>query len=106
MDNHGAMLENGDCGAARQTSDITFSTDINPPSGLKTKKLLWQNAVRNIIDQRNLYSLRLAGGWRGDGTASPSLTHTSLTSTVRFVTKRLAVRSGRSGARLRFVSIR
>ncbi|XP_062270805.1 adenylate cyclase type 8-like [Scomber scombrus] len=62
MDNHGAMLENGDCGAARQTSDITFSTDINPPSGLKTKKLLWQNAVRNIIDQRNLYSLRLAGG--------------------------------------------
>ncbi|GLD67988.1 adenylate cyclase type 8-like isoform X1 [Lates japonicus] len=60
-DEHG-MLENGDCEAARQASDITFSTNINPAPGLRKKQLLWQNAVRNIIDQHNLYSLRLAGG--------------------------------------------
>uniref|UniRef100_A0A3Q3N1K4 adenylate cyclase n=1 Tax=Mastacembelus armatus TaxID=205130 RepID=A0A3Q3N1K4_9TELE len=56
------VLENGDCEAAQQTSDITFSTNISPAPGLRRKQLLWQNAVRNIIDQHNLYSLRLAGG--------------------------------------------
>lgn len=55
-------LENGACQVARQTSDITFSANISPAPGLRRKKLLWQNAVRNIIDQHNLYSLRLAGG--------------------------------------------
>ncbi|XP_026219775.1 adenylate cyclase type 8 [Anabas testudineus] len=56
------MLENGDCKAVRETSDITFSTNISPAPGLRRKQLLWQNAVRNVIDQHNLYSLRLAGG--------------------------------------------
>ncbi|XP_063322510.1 adenylate cyclase type 8 [Pelmatolapia mariae] len=55
-------LLNGDCEAARQTSDITFSTRISPTSNLRRKQLLWQNAVRHIIDQHNLYTLRLAGG--------------------------------------------
>ncbi|XP_035533858.1 adenylate cyclase type 8-like, partial [Morone saxatilis] len=55
-------LENGDCEASRQTSDITFSTNISPAPTLRKKQLLWQKAVRNIIDQHNLYSLRLAGG--------------------------------------------
>uniref|UniRef100_I3JR38 Adenylate cyclase type 8 n=1 Tax=Oreochromis niloticus TaxID=8128 RepID=I3JR38_ORENI len=55
-------LLNGDCEVARQTSDITFSTGISPTSNLRRKQLLWQNAVRNIIDQHNLYTLRLAGG--------------------------------------------
>ncbi|XP_042260130.1 adenylate cyclase type 8-like isoform X1 [Thunnus maccoyii] len=62
MDDHGAVMKNGNCEAARQTSDITFSTNINPTSGLRRKQLLWKNAVRNIIDQHNLYSLQLAGG--------------------------------------------
>uniref|UniRef100_A0A3Q4N8M6 adenylate cyclase n=1 Tax=Neolamprologus brichardi TaxID=32507 RepID=A0A3Q4N8M6_NEOBR len=55
-------LLNGDCEAARQTSNITFSTGISPTSNVRRKQLLWQNAVRNIIDQHNLYTLRLAGG--------------------------------------------
>ncbi|KAL7369837.1 hypothetical protein ABVT39_010067 [Epinephelus coioides] len=55
-------LENGDCEAARQTSDITFSSNISPAPGLRRKQLLWQNAVRNVIDKHNMYSLRLAGG--------------------------------------------
>lgn len=54
--------ENGTCKAVRQASDITFSTSVGPAPGLRRKQLLWQNAVRNIIDQHNLYSLRLAGG--------------------------------------------
>ncbi|KAM7365855.1 hypothetical protein PAMP_016750 [Pampus punctatissimus] len=62
MDDHGAMLENGICEVARQTSDITFSANISPAPDLRRKQLLWQNAVRNIIEQHNLYSLRLAGG--------------------------------------------
>lgn len=57
-----AVLENGDCKAARQPSDITFSANVAPPPGLRRKHLMWKNAVRNIIDQHNLYSLRLAGG--------------------------------------------
>ncbi|KAM6893552.1 adenylate cyclase type 8-like [Xenentodon cancila] len=61
MDNRGT-LENGDCESARQTSDITFSAAISPAHSLRRKNLLWQNAVRNIIDQHNVYSLRLAGG--------------------------------------------
>ncbi|KAK5621326.1 hypothetical protein CRENBAI_009935 [Crenichthys baileyi] len=60
-DNH-ITLKNGDCESARQTSDITFSGNISPAHGLRRKRLLWQTAVRNIIDQHNLYSLRLAGG--------------------------------------------
>ncbi|XP_035989750.1 adenylate cyclase type 8 isoform X2 [Fundulus heteroclitus] len=60
-DNHN-MLKNGDCESARQASDITFSANISPAHGLRRKRLLWQSAVRNIIDQHNLYSLRLAGG--------------------------------------------
>ncbi|XP_045907833.1 adenylate cyclase type 8 [Micropterus dolomieu] len=55
-------MENGDCEMARHTSDITFSTNISPATSLTRKHLMWQNAVRNIIDQHNLYSLRLAGG--------------------------------------------
>ncbi|XP_028998169.1 adenylate cyclase type 8 isoform X2 [Betta splendens] len=55
-------LENGACTAVRQASDITFSANVGPGPGLRRKQLLWQNAVRNIIDQHNLYSLRLAGG--------------------------------------------
>ncbi len=62
MDDDCGALENGDCETARQTNDITFSTSISPAPGLRRKQLLWQNAVRNIIDQHNLYSLRLAGG--------------------------------------------
>ncbi|KAM7375599.1 hypothetical protein PAMA_014619 [Pampus argenteus] len=62
MDDHRAMLENGNCEVARQTSDITFSANISPAPDLRRKQLLWQNAVRNIIEQHNLYSLRLAGG--------------------------------------------
>ncbi|XP_049897082.1 adenylate cyclase type 8-like isoform X2 [Epinephelus moara] len=57
-----SVLENGDCEAARQTSDITFSSNISPAPGLRRKQLLWQNAVRNVIDKHNMYSLRLAGG--------------------------------------------
>ncbi|XP_038153644.1 adenylate cyclase type 8-like isoform X2 [Cyprinodon tularosa] len=60
-DNH-TTLKNGDCESARQASDITFSASISPAHGLRRKRLLWQTAVRNIIDQHNLYSLRLAGG--------------------------------------------
>ncbi|XP_070813762.1 adenylate cyclase type 8 [Chaetodon trifascialis] len=62
MDEDRGVLENGDCEIVRQTSDITFSTSISPSPGLRKKQLMWQNAVRNIIDQHNLYSLRLAGG--------------------------------------------
>ncbi|XP_030610990.1 adenylate cyclase type 8-like, partial [Archocentrus centrarchus] len=55
-------LLNGDCEAARQASDITFSTSITPTTTLRRKQVLWQNAVRNIIDQHHLYTLRLTGG--------------------------------------------
>ncbi|XP_029942314.1 adenylate cyclase type 8-like [Salarias fasciatus] len=55
------VIRNGDCEAARQGGDITFSANVGPAPGLRRKQLLWQNAVRNIIDQHNL-SLRLAGG--------------------------------------------
>uniref|UniRef100_A0A665U294 adenylate cyclase n=1 Tax=Echeneis naucrates TaxID=173247 RepID=A0A665U294_ECHNA len=65
MDDERGELENGNCEAAWQTSDISFSTNISPAPSLRRKQLLWQNAVRNIIDQRNLYSLRLAGGLDG-----------------------------------------
>lgn len=61
-DDHCGVLENGDCQGARQINDITFSADISPAPGLRRKQLLWQSAVRNLIDQHNLYSLRLAGG--------------------------------------------
>ncbi|KAM9835986.1 adenylate cyclase type 8-like [Aulostomus maculatus] len=60
MDDCGSVTENG--GVGWPGSDITFSASIGPSPGLRRKQLLWQNAVRNIIDQRNLYSLRLAGG--------------------------------------------
>lgn len=60
-DHHAEVVENGDCEAA-----ITFSATISPaPPALKRKQLLWQNAVRNVIDQRNLFSLQLAGGLGG-----------------------------------------
>ncbi|XP_041834302.1 adenylate cyclase type 8-like isoform X2 [Melanotaenia boesemani] len=62
MEDNQCVLENGDCDSTRQTSDITFSANISPAHGLQRKHLLWQKAVRNIIDQHNLYSLRLAGG--------------------------------------------
>lgn len=62
MANINSGLRNGDCEAARQTSDITISANINSNHGLQRKHLLWQTAVRNIIDQHNMYSLRLAGG--------------------------------------------
>nr|XP_029131463.1 adenylate cyclase type 8-like [Labrus bergylta]XP_029131464.1 adenylate cyclase type 8-like [Labrus bergylta] len=56
------VKENGDCEAAHHKNDISISVNISPAPGLMRKQLLWQNAVRNIIDQHNLYSLRLAGG--------------------------------------------
>ncbi|XP_075871280.1 adenylate cyclase type 8-like isoform X2 [Nelusetta ayraudi] len=59
-ENH--LLENGEHKVPRQTTDITFSAGVSPAPGLRRKQLLWQVAVRNIIDQHNLYSLRLAGG--------------------------------------------
>uniref|UniRef100_A0A667YQQ2 adenylate cyclase n=1 Tax=Myripristis murdjan TaxID=586833 RepID=A0A667YQQ2_9TELE len=60
-DHHAEVVENGDCEAA-----ITFSAKISPaPPALKRKQLLWQNAVRNVIDQRNLFSLQVAGGLGG-----------------------------------------
>lgn len=62
MDQDSDTLESGNYKATRQPSDITFSANISPAPGLRRKQLLWQNAVRNIIDQHNLYSLRLAGG--------------------------------------------
>ncbi|XP_054880138.1 adenylate cyclase type 8-like isoform X2 [Poeciliopsis prolifica] len=62
MTDNNTTLINGDCESARQPSDITFSANISPAHGLRRKRLLWQTAVRNIIDQHNLYSLRLAGG--------------------------------------------
>ncbi|XP_043965362.1 adenylate cyclase type 8 [Gambusia affinis] len=62
MTDNQTTLINGDCESARQPSDITFSANISPAHGLRRKRLLWQTAVRNIIDQHNLYSLRLAGG--------------------------------------------
>lgn len=62
MDQDCDMLENGDCKLAQQASNITFSAAVSPSAGLKQKQLLWRSAVRNIIDQHNLYSLRLAGG--------------------------------------------
>ncbi|XP_059183503.1 adenylate cyclase type 8-like [Centropristis striata] len=57
-----STMQNGDCETARQASDISFSTNVKPAPDLRRKKLLWQNAVRNVIDKHNLYSLRLAGG--------------------------------------------
>lgn len=56
------LLENGECKTPHQNADITFSASVSPTPGLRRKQLLWQVAVRNIIDQHNLYSLRLAGG--------------------------------------------
>lgn len=53
------VQEDSDSEAARQVSDLTVSTSVSPAP---RKQLLWQNAVRNIIDQQHLYSLRLAGG--------------------------------------------
>ncbi|XP_041638286.1 adenylate cyclase type 8-like [Cheilinus undulatus] len=63
MDNDDCSVkENGDCEAARLNNDISISSGISPAPGLRKKQLLWQSAVRNIIDQHNLYSLKLAGG--------------------------------------------
>lgn len=56
------MLENGECKLARPGSDISLSASLSPSAGPKRKQLLWRNAVRHIIDQHNLYSLKLAGG--------------------------------------------
>ncbi|KAM9327671.1 adenylate cyclase type 8-like [Pholidichthys leucotaenia] len=65
------LLPNEDCEAATRTSDIIFSAGVGPTPNVicstpapvrRRKQLLWQNAVRNIIDQHNLYMLRLAGG--------------------------------------------
>lgn len=56
------MLENGERKLPRPGSDISLSAGLSPSAGLKRKQLLWRNAVRHIIDQHNLYSLRLAGG--------------------------------------------
>ncbi|KAM3585695.1 uncharacterized protein V6R79_024735 [Siganus canaliculatus] len=52
----------GDSEMARPENDVSFSANVSPAPGLRRKQLMWQNAVRNIIDQHNLYSLRLAGG--------------------------------------------
>lgn len=56
------LLENGERKTPPQNADIAFSAGVSPAPGLRRKQLLWQVAVRNIIDQHNLYSLRLAGG--------------------------------------------
>ncbi|XP_069377112.1 adenylate cyclase type 8-like isoform X2 [Paralichthys olivaceus] len=57
-------MNDAECGAkaTQQTGDIALCNNISPAPGLRRKQLLWQNAVRNIIDQHNLYTLRLAGG--------------------------------------------
>ncbi|XP_028254870.1 adenylate cyclase type 8-like [Parambassis ranga] len=55
-------VQDSDSEAARQVSDLTVSTGVSPAPSLHRKQLLWRNAVRNIIDQQHLYSLRLAGG--------------------------------------------
>ncbi|XP_047432127.1 adenylate cyclase type 8-like isoform X2 [Mugil cephalus] len=48
------MVEGGDLEGARHASDITFSENISPAPGLRRKQLLWQNAIRTIIDQHHL----------------------------------------------------
>lgn len=58
IDQDGNTLENGECKMARPGSDITVS--LSPSPGSKNKQLLWQNAVRNVIDHNNLQSLKLA----------------------------------------------
>ncbi|XP_068612677.1 adenylate cyclase type 8 [Brachionichthys hirsutus] len=55
MDEGRGALENGDC-------DIAISANVGPAPGLRRKQLLWQNAVRNIIERHDLHPLRLAGG--------------------------------------------
>lgn len=59
-------MENGECKLARPGSDTGLSVVLSPSAGPKRKQLLWRNAVRNIIDQHNLYSLKLAGGLERD----------------------------------------
>lgn len=60
MDQDCNTLENGECKMARPGSDISLSACLSPSAGSKNKQQLWRNAVRNIIDQNNLYSLKLA----------------------------------------------
>ncbi|XP_035006005.1 adenylate cyclase type 8 [Hippoglossus stenolepis] len=57
-------MNDAECGTkvTQPSGDITFCNNLSPSPGLRRKQLLWQNAVRNIIDQHNLYTLRLAGG--------------------------------------------
>lgn len=55
--------ENGESKLVRPGSEAGSGGGLSPSSaGAKRKQLLWRNAVRNIIDQHNLQSLRLAGG--------------------------------------------
>lgn len=60
MDQDGNALENGECKMTWPGSDISLSASLCPSAGSKNKQLLWRNAVRNIIDQHNLHSLKLA----------------------------------------------
>lgn len=66
MDQDCNTQENGECKLPRPGSDISLSSGLSPSAGPKRKQLLWRNAVRNIIDQHNLYSLKLAGGLERD----------------------------------------
>lgn len=53
--------------AVRQASSaVSLSAAVSPAPSLRRKQLMWQNAVRNVIEQHNLYSLRLAGGLERD----------------------------------------
>lgn len=60
MDQDGNTLENGEFKMAWPGSDFSLSACLSPSAGSKSKRLLWRNAVRNIIDQHNLHSLKLA----------------------------------------------
>ncbi|KAG7232299.1 hypothetical protein INR49_009057 [Caranx melampygus] len=56
------VVQDGGSETARQPNVFSLSATVSPAPGLRRKQLMWQNAVRNVIDQHNLYSLRLAGG--------------------------------------------
>lgn len=60
-DDEGAV-EHGGSETPLQPNDISLSATVGPAPGLRKKQLMWQKAVRNVIDQHNLYSLRVAGG--------------------------------------------
>lgn len=60
MDQDSNTLENGEWKMALPGSDISLSACLSPSAASKNKRLMWRNAVRNIIDHHNLHSLKLA----------------------------------------------